>query len=75
MKFELKFVELDEIQKKDDKISRGLEMVEIDFWNLFLREYKINSNLNKLVNIYSRLHRLEDSIDDFKDLVNTNLKK
>ena len=41
----------------------------------FLSECKIESNLNKLVDIYRSIHRLNEYIENFNDLLNTNLKK
>ena len=67
--------ELDKIYKKDDKFSRILEMIEIDLFKLFLSECKIESNLNKLVDIYRSIHRLNEYIENFNDILNTNLKK
>ena len=47
-------------------------MIEIDLFRLFLSECKIESNLNKLVDIYRSIHRLNEYIENFNDILNTN---
>ena len=66
------YKEIDEL-RKNDEFSKRLEREESYFWINLLRENN-DSNFKNLVKIYECLNSLRFVTDEFKDLLNGDLK-